>query len=160
MILIITGVSGAGKSTVGRLLASRLGWRFYDADDFHPAQNIEKMRSGAPLSDADRKPWLESLRDLIRGERAPMVLACSALKQSYRDFLKDGRDDVVFVYLKTEKELARRRLAERKEHFAGPGILDDQFLTLEEPAGAVTEDASQGPESIAENIIQRLGLSA
>lgn len=159
MIIIIMGVSGVGKTTVGTVLAERLGWSFRDADDYHPQANVEKIRHGIPLTDADRLPWLDSLRGLIRavGDMG-MVLACSALKQSYRDFLRDGREDVAFIYLKGEKELIEKRLEGRRGHFAGPGILESQLRDLEEPEDAIVIDASRGPQSIADDIIGVLGL--
>ena len=158
MIIIIMGVSGAGKTTAGAVLAERLGWGFYDADDFHPKGNIEKMKAGVPLTDADRLPWLAALRGLIRRQDAGTVLACSALKQSYRDYLGDGRPDVAFVYLKGEASLIEKRLGGRESHFAGPGILESQLRDLEEPEDALVIDASQSPESIAGEIIKGLGL--
>lgn len=159
MIIIIMGVSGVGKSTVGAVLAERLGWSFRDADDYHPEANIEKIRRGIPLTDDDRKPWLASLRELIRDSGGTgMVLACSALKQSYRDFLKDGREDVAFVFLKGSHDLIEKRLEGRKDHFAGPGILESQLRDLEEPEDALVIDASRDPESIADDIIGVLGL--
>lgn len=159
MILIIMGVSGVGKSTVGAVLAERLGWSFRDADDYHPEANIEKIRRGIPLTDDDRKPWLASLRELIRvGGDLGIVLACSALKQSYRDFLKDGREDVAFVYLKGNHALIEKRLEGRRGHFAGPEILDSQLRDLEEPEDALVIDVSRDPESIAGEIICTLGL--
>jgi len=158
MTIIIMGVSGAGKTTVGTILAERLGWEFYDADDLHPKDNIEKMRAGVPLTDADRLPWLAALRGLIRSRDAGMVLACSALKQYYRDYLRGGRQDVAFVYLKGDPSLIEKRLEGRKGHFAGPGILESQLGDLEEPEDALVVDASPDPESIAGEIIRGLGL--
>ncbi len=159
MIIIIMGVSGVGKSTVGAVLAERLGWSFRDADDYHSESNIQKIKNGIPLTDDDRKPWLASLRELIRvGGDPGMVLACSALKQSYRDFLKDGRQDVAFVYLRGERGIVEERLRGRKGHFAGPKILDGQLRDLEEPEDALVIDASRDPESIAGEIISALGL--
>ena len=147
-----------GKTTVGAVLAERLGWTFRDADDFHPKHNIEKMKAGVPLTDADRLPWQAALRELVRSEGAGMVLACSALKQSYRDYLRDGRRDVAFVYLKGDASLVEKRLEGRKGHFAGPEILESQLRDLEEPVDALVIDASQSPESIAGEIIKGLGL--
>ncbi len=159
MILIITGVSGVGKTTVGAVLAERLGWAFRDADNFHPQANVEKIRHGIPLTDADRLPWLAALRELIRAAGdTGMVLACSALKQSYRDYLREGREDVALVFLKGNHTLIEKRLEGRKGHFAGPGILDSQFNDLEEPEDALVVDASRDPESIVEEIINSLGL--
>ena len=159
-VIVLTGVSGSGKSTVGRLLADALGWKFYEADDYHSAASVEKMRSGTPLDDADRRLWLEALRGLIRdclarGESA--VLACSALKKSYRKYLLiDGR--VLFVYLKGDYEVIEQRLGGRRGHFMNATLLGSQFDTLEEPTGAVAVDVSASPEEIAEEIRSRLGL--
>ncbi|MEW6145825.1 MAG: gluconokinase [Thermodesulfobacteriota bacterium] len=158
MILIVMGVAGAGKTTVGKLLAEKLGWEFYDADDFHPESNVEKMRQGLSLTDDDRRPWLEELRRIIDGQPGPAVIACSALKQSYRDYLSDGNKEVTFVYLKGSDELIRRRLEGREGHFADARILGDQLQTLEEPENVLTESADREPESIAEDIIGKLNL--
>lgn len=153
------GVSGVGKTTVGAVLAERLGWTFHDADDYHPESNIQKIKRGMPLTDADRLPWLAALRELIRAAGdTGMVLACSALKQSYRDYLREGREDVAFVFLKGNRTLIEKRLERRKGHFAGPEILDSQFKDLEEPEDALVVDASRDPQSIADEIISALGL--
>lgn len=159
MILIIAGVAGAGKTTVGRILAGKLGWNFYDADDFHPQKNVEKMRRGISLTDEDRRPWLEALRRLIDGQTGSAVIACSALKQSYRDFLKEGRNDVEFVFLEGDRELIRKRLKERKGHYAGADLLEGQLSALEEPEGVLREDISSDAEAIAEDILRELKLS-
>jgi gluconokinase len=158
MILIITGVAGAGKTTIGKILAKKLGWKFYDADDFHPQSNIEKMKRGVSLTDEDRRPWLEALRRLMVGRVSPVVIACSALKQSYRDYLQKGRGDVKFVFLKGDKELIRERLEERTGHYAKADLLEGQFEALEEPENALTEDVSQDAEAIADDIIRELKL--
>jgi gluconokinase len=158
MVLIIMGVTGAGKTTVGEVLSRKLGWRFNDADDFHPKENIEKMRKGISLTDEDRLPWLRSLRDFINVLNEPAVIACSALKKSYRDILEEGSGDIKFVYLKGSPALIKGRLEERAGHFAGPEILESQFETLEEPEGVLTEGINRDPESIAEDIIGKLEL--
>lgn len=158
MVLIIMGVAGAGKTTVGGVLARKLGWSFYDADDFHPKENKEKINRGIPLTDEDRLPWLLAIRDLIRGLGEPAVIACSALKQTYRDYLKEGNTEVEFVYLKGSAGLIRHRLEERKGHFAGVEILGGQLEALEEPENVLTEGVDQDPESIAEDIIVKLNL--
>ena len=159
MIIVLMGVTGSGKTTVGRLLAKDLGWTYADADDFHPELNIEKMKSGIPLDDADRKPWLEGLgklvRDcLIRSENA--VLACSALKESYREFLLLD-EQVKLVYLKSDYQVIRERLAQRRGHYMDPTLLDSQFETLEEPSECLRVDASSDPHVIITKV--RNGLS-
>ncbi|HET7288947.1 MAG TPA: gluconokinase [Thermodesulfobacteriota bacterium] len=160
MVLIIMGVSGAGKTTVGRVLARKLGWNFFDADDLHSEKNKEKLKNGIPLTDEDRLPWLGALRGLIWGLDAPSVIACSALKKSYRDKLAGSGRDVRFVYLGGDKELIRGRLERRKGHFAGAGILESQLETLEEPDDALREDIRHDPETIADDVIRRLKLKA
>jgi gluconokinase len=162
MVILLMGVSGSGKTTVGQLLASQLGWEFADADDYHPAVNIEKMRSGIPLTDAERAPWLAALRDLIAGwidGRKNGVLACSALKRTYRDSLRLA-PEVRIIYLKGTPELFRQRLLERVGHFMKVRMLESQLATLEEPEdeGAVAVDAAQPPETIVEEIRTRLAL--
>jgi gluconokinase len=160
MIVIVMGVVGAGKTTVGRLLAERSRFEFADADDFHPAANVEKIRRGIPLNDSDRKPWLERLRAAITEWTAAgknLVLACSALKQSYRKELEVG-PPFRFVYLKGRSELIAQRLRERHGHFAGEAILASQLADLEEPQGAVTVDIAATPEKIVAEIREKLGL--
>ena len=154
------GVTGSGKTTVGRLLASELGWKYYDADDFHPPVNVEKMRAGIPLNDADRAPWLETLSSLIResvkrGEEA--ILACSALKKSYRASLLID-ETVKLVYLKGDYALMQQRLSARRGHYMNPALLDSQFETLEEPDSGVQVDASLSPDEIARTIRNELGI--
>ena len=155
MILVLMGVSGVGKTTIGQLLSARLGWPLLDADDFHPPANIEKMRSGTPLTDEDRWPWLDRLNGLLRqkdsnGESA--LLACSALKQKYRDRLAMGINDLRWVYLKGSFELIEARLKARKGHYMKAGLLESQFATLEEPADAITVEIAAGPEAIADAV--------
>lgn len=155
------GVSGAGKSTVGRLLARDLGWIFEDADSFHPPANIEKMRAGIALCDEDRRAWLEALRvrarELARrGEDA--VIACSALRGWFRDRLAAGHPDLIFVYLKADPRVLERRLEARGGHFMPSELLPSQFEALEEPANVLTIDASPPPEAIARAIRRELGL--
>ncbi|HEV2799022.1 MAG TPA: gluconokinase [Pyrinomonadaceae bacterium] len=158
--VVLMGVAGSGKTTIGRLLASELGWRFYDADDFHPPANVSKMSSGIPLEDADRLPWLEILRALIsdslaRGESG--VLACSALKASYRDhLLLDER--VKLVYLKGDFALIRERLETRRGHFMRTEMLESQFAALEEPDKELHVDIAAAPVEVVRAIRARLEL--
>ena len=152
------GVSGAGKTTVGKMLSEKIPCEFYDADHFHSKENIEKMRKEIPLSDADREPWLLSIRNLIEKQNSNIVIACSALKQSYRDILNIPDKNVVFVYLKGEKKLLRKRLLDRKGHYAGSNLLDSQLGTLEEPQDALTLDISSTPEVLVGEIIKEYGL--
>jgi gluconokinase len=135
-VVIVMGVSGSGKSTVGGLLASRLHWEFEDADWFHPASNIEKMHRGIPLTDEDRGPWLDAIADWVDAMRQSArhgVIACSALKRRYRDVLIGDRDDVRLVYLRGDEALIARRIATRHEHFMPPKLLHSQFEALDEP---------------------------
>jgi gluconokinase len=160
MIIVLMGVTGSGKTTVGKLLADELGWKYYDADDFHSPANVEKMKRGIPLGDADRKPWLETLRDLIRSrlERAEnCVLACSALKASYRNYLLVN-DEVRLIYLKGNYDLIHKRLGDRRSHYMNPKLLDSQFKILEEPKGHLAIDVSLSPAEIVKNIREHLGL--
>jgi gluconokinase len=161
MIIILMGVSGSGKTTIGRLLAQGLSWPFSDGDDFHPQANIDKMKTGIPLTDDDRDVWLATLRQhidtLVHGHRSA-VLACSALKQKYRDRLGGDQPEVRFVYLKGDYELIRRRLLARRGHFMPAGLLKSQFQTLEEPADAPAIDIAQTPEAAVEQIRRVLGV--
>ncbi|KIG05773.1 gluconokinase [Caballeronia concitans] len=161
MILIAMGVSGAGKSLIGELLAERLHCPFTDGDAFHSAANKEKMHHGIPLTDEDRWPWLKTIRAAIEekqraGETA--VFTCSSLKRSYRDVLRDGDKDVCFVYLKGSMDVLRERLGHRTGHFFDPSLLQSQLDTLEEPGEdeAITESIELTPEQIVDNVIEKL----
>ena len=162
MIVVLMGVSGSGKSTVGKILADDLGWTFVEADDYHPSANVEKMRGGTPLDDADRRPWLAALRDRIAeacrtGEN--VVLACSALKHRYQDYLEqDDPPCVRYVYLEGSPELIQNRLAARTGHFMNPALLGSQFEALEPPPDALRVDITPPPEQIAADIRRKLGL--
>jgi gluconokinase len=149
------GVSGSGKSTIGEPLAERLGWPFFDADEFHPPGNVAKMASGVPLTDADRWPWLALLNAKLKGEKNA-VLACSALKQSYRDALATGLADCRFVHLRGSIELIRARLAERQHRYMPASLLDSQFATLEPPRDAIEVDIAEPPGRCVDRIIARL----
>jgi len=153
------GVSGCGKTSVGKSLAKHLGWEFYDADDFHPHQNITKMANGIPLADLDRVPWLAALHNLISSslrENKPGVLACSALRERYRRQLMDGNDGVRLVYLKGSYGLIWSRMADRKEHYMQPEMLQSQFDVLEEPVNALTIDISRPVYEILSKVLEQM----
>jgi gluconokinase len=161
--LILMGVSGAGKSTIASSLASRLGWTFEDADQFHPASNVAKMRAGHPLTDEDRWPWLQAIADEIDRvcqARGHVVIACSALKRAYRDLLVHGRNDVRIVFLEGGQALIAERLAKRKDHFMPPGLLESQFETLQPPKAdenPITVSIDAAVETIVDDIVRELG---
>ncbi|MFN6464006.1 MAG: gluconokinase [Nostoc sp. DedVER02] len=155
MIIIVMGVSGSGKTTIGKLLADSLDWEFSDADSFHSPENVEKMRRGIPLTEADRMPWLQDLQTAIKHwlqENKNVVLACSALKDSYRQFLVSDRELTKLVYLKGPYELIQARLKERSNHYMSEKLLNSQFDTLEEPLDAISMEVAQPPQIIVQNI--------
>jgi gluconokinase len=160
-VIITMGVEGSGKTTIGRMLAGALGCEFHDADDFHSPQAKSKMAAGVALTDDDRHPWLDALRGLIVEhlcDGVRMVLACSALKESYREVLMVDPARVVFVHLHGDMALIRKRLRERSGHYAGVSLLASQFETLEEPRDAVIVDIADTPDRIAASIRSALGL--
>jgi gluconokinase len=160
MIIVLMGVTGAGKTTVGRALAAELHWRFADADDYHSAANIAKMRAGIPLTDEDRAPWLESLHQAIvqwLGAGENVVLACSALKASYREKLVIN-SEVRLVYLRASAALIAARVAARRGSYMNPELVPSQFVTLQEPHNAITLDASGTVEEIAGKVRSALGI--
>jgi gluconokinase len=162
MAIVLMGVSGCGKTSVGIALAKYLNWPFFDGDDFHPPENIAKMSQGVPLNDKDRHPWLSNLNQLIadhlRNERS-LLLACSALKQSYRDQLVDGNPGIVFIHLKGDFDLIYSRMQDRPGHYMKTEMLRSQFEALEEPDDALVIDIGQNLDSITEEIITHLHLS-
>jgi gluconokinase len=161
MIIILMGVSGSGKTTIGARLARVLGWPFYDGDRFHPPANIAKMQQGMPLTDEDRWPWLQALRahiEICIQQGVSAVLACSALKQAYREYLVMDEAEVKLVYLKGDYDLIYERLAHRQGHFMSPGLLASQFAALEEPERGVVVDIGHPPETVVALIREQLGV--
>ena len=163
MIVIIFGVSGSGKTTLGKLLADELGWRFYEADDFHSGANIDKMKHGVPLTDEDRQPWLERLRELIKRAMAAVenaVLACSALKRAYRDRLRTN-EEVKFVFLHGDYALIEKQMRQRRGHFMDPELLRSQFADLEEPQSdehVLTIELGRIPQELVDEIKAKLSV--
>jgi gluconokinase len=164
MMLIVAGVAGSGKTTVGKLVASKLDWEFADADDFHSAANIAKMRSGHPLTDSDRFPWLAAIGAWMDKENAAgksAVIACSCLARRYREALLRGRDEAWIVFLEVGRDEAFTRLHRRHGHFFGENMITSQFCELEPPATdehTVVEVSDRPPEEMADDIVTRLGL--
>lgn len=161
MVIVVMGVSGSGKTTVGRSLAAALGWTFYEGDEAHPPDNLRKMAAGTPLADADRLPWLRELRRLIEsclaaGEDA--VLACSALKESYRGILAGGLEGVCFVHLAGDPSLIAERLEHRQGHFMKAGMLASQLAVIEPPKDGISVEVEGSPEEIVAEIRRRLEI--
>jgi gluconokinase len=158
-VVVVMGVSGCGKTTVGELLAQRLGWHFIEGDALHPAPNVDKMRSGVPLTDDDRRPWLAAIAARIGELRTSgdgVVVACSALKRSYRDLLRGDRSDLTFVYLRGDRDTIASRLAARSHAYMPASLLDSQFAALEEPADdeqPIVTPIALPPEAIVEGIV-------
>lgn len=160
-IIVVMGVSGVGKTTIGQKLAADLNIPFYDGDDFHPLANITKMQQGIPLNDDDRRSWLHSLHALMQklhDNQQSAVLACSALKNVYREILQGNLADVQFVFLQGSYELIRQRLQQRQNHFMSATLLQSQFNALESPAGILTIEVNNSPEAIVQTIKEHLKL--
>ena len=157
-LFVVMGVSGSGKTTVGRMLGTILEHPFIDGDDLHPQENIKKMASGAPLNDEDRYNWLLKLNETLQNhQQSGVILACSALKEKYRELLRKGLGNTVtFVYLEASYDLVKSRMAQRTEHFMPLELLQSQFETLEPPKGAITVSISFPPEEIVKQIIRQL----
>ncbi len=161
MILILMGVAGSGKTTIGSLLSEAVGWKFFDGDDFHPNANIERMRRGTALTDTDREAWLDRLHELVRGfyeTGESAILAFSALRKVYRERVIDGVDGVQFVFLNGDPSLLKQRIKDRKGHYFGADLLESQFETLEEPEGIPTVDVVGKPEEVVSRVRKVLGV--
>ena len=155
MIVVLMGVSGSGKTTIGELVAKRLGWRFIEGDEFHPPENVAKMKAGVPLEDADRWPWLARLNKELR-EKTDAILACSALKASYRERLAQGIDRFITVYLDGDFALINERMKSRHHRYMPAALLESQFAALEPPADAIRVDVAADPSSCVALIHRRL----
>jgi gluconokinase len=164
-VIVVTGVAGSGKTTVGAMLAGRLDWTYAEADDFHPEANVAKMAAGHPLTDEDRWPWLDAIGDWIDARRAadePGVVSCSGLKRSYRDLLRKGRPEVRLVFLDADKDLIARRLVARHGHFMKATMLDSQFEALEPPEPdehVLTVPVDRDPPQVVDAVMRGLGLT-
>jgi gluconokinase len=161
-VVVMMGVSGSGKTTVAKSVAEREGWRLVEGDDFHPPANVAKMKSGTPLTDEDRWPWLRAIAreiDAIRARGESAIVTSSALKRVYRDILIGDRLDVALVYLKGSRDLIGKRIAARKGHFMPPALLDSQFATLEEPGEdehPIVVSVDPSPDEIADDVVRKL----
>ena len=155
MVIILMGVTGCGKTTVGKRLSQKVDLPFFDADDFHPPENVEKMKSGQPLNYDDRQPWLQILSVKIAewNRSGGAVLACSALKERYRTLLQSKSKDVTFIYLKGDRDIILNRMRARKNHYMPPELLDSQFEALEEPQDSIEVSIDQSPENIVREIV-------
>jgi carbohydrate kinase (thermoresistant glucokinase family) len=161
-ILLLMGVSGSGKTTIGAMLAGRLGWTYAEADDFHPPANVKKMHEGIPLNDEDRRPWLEATSEWMKDQDGPAVVTSSALKRDYRDLLRAGRPDLRLVYLDGDRELIGNRMAARHGHFFPKELLDSQFADLEEPGpeeNPLVVSIDNPPQQVVQEILDRTGLT-
>ena len=161
-VIILMGVSSSGKSTIGSALAKRLGWHFFDGDEFHSEGNVQKMAQGEPLTDEDREPWLSDLHDVISEQIAldkPAIIACSALKQDYRDQLLEGNENAQIVYLRGNFDMIYQRIKNRHKHYMKAEMLQSQFEDLEEPTNALVVNIDQSVESIINQIIIELSLN-
>ena len=159
--IVLMGVSGCGKTTVGKVLSETLSWPLFDGDDFHPVENVAKMSAGIPLDDDDRFPWLVKLNHLIAknlAENRSIILACSALKARYRELIAQGNPGVVFVYLKGDFDLIFERMQARDAHYMKAEMLKSQFTDLEEPQNAITINISESPEKISQLIVGNLDM--
>lgn len=159
MVIVLIGPMGCGKTTVGRLLSARLGWRFEDGDDFHPDANRRKMNAGVPLDDEDRYPWLQLLHTMLADAAAKdenLILACSALKRTYRQLLGIDQQRIISVYLKADRELLRARVEARSHQFMNKSLIDSQLATLEEPSTGLQVDVGGTPEEVVEQIVKNL----
>lgn len=159
--IILMGVAGSGKTSVGLRLAEILGWSFFDGDDFHSPGNVTKMSKGIPLDDSDRQDWLVSLHDLIEqksSEGKSILVACSALKKEYRETLRKDNPEVVFVFLRGSYNLIYNRMKNRKNHYMDAGMLQSQFEDLDEPTNAIEININQDFESIVDNVLQKIDL--
>ena len=161
MVIVIMGVSGSGKTTIGKKISKSLGWKFYEGDDYHPQKNVEKMSNGIPLNDEDRKPWLQNLSRIIAemiNEKENAVITCSALKKIYRNIIKIN-DEVKFVYLKSSYDLIKKRMKQRNNHFMKADMLASQFEALEEPEDAISVSIDKSEEQILKEIYKQLKLN-